>query len=331
MVSFTSLLYYPKKKKMNNVARKTALFVLILGSMNLTCFSFWSSEDLTQEITEKTAYSEEQLEAYKWAYDNGITTINDIKLARLSDSLTRAELSKMMSQYISSVLKKSPLKIDEPSYVDVEENLWDLTGYIAKAYQYQIMGINADGTPLKEFNPNGLVSRAEFATVFSRVLFWDKYNQSEWNYYEKHIAALKEAGILSNDNPTIEEVRGWVMLMMYRSTKDTKATEENASAVEAQAETWATTDEWTWANVWIANPASTYCVEQWGEVAIKTDKDGGQYGMCKLSDGSEVEEWEYFRANHKDETSTWAVASTGDVAEVTTWATAEASTGSTNN
>jgi hypothetical protein len=33
------------------------------------------------------------------------------------------------------------------------------------------MGINADGTPLKEFNPNGLVSRAEFATVFSRVLF----------------------------------------------------------------------------------------------------------------------------------------------------------------
>jgi hypothetical protein len=49
-------------------------------------------------------------------------------------------------------------------------------------------------------------------------LYGDKYNKSEWNYYEDHIKALKEAGILTNNTPTIQEVRGWVMLMMYRST-----------------------------------------------------------------------------------------------------------------
>jgi hypothetical protein len=85
----------------------------------------------------------------------------------------------MMSQYISSVLKKSPLKADEPKYSDVDSSLGDLADFIVKAYQYQIMGINADGSALESFNPNGLVSRAEFATVFSRVLFGSKYNQVE--------------------------------------------------------------------------------------------------------------------------------------------------------
>ena len=269
----------------------------------------------------KNKYKEEQIEAYKWAYENGITTINNIDEARLSDPLTRAELAKMMSQYISSVLKKDPIKTDTPDYEDVNDSLGDLADYIVKAYQYQIMGINADGTALKYFNPNGIVTRAEYATVFSRVLYWSVNNLTGDNYYAKHLEALKEAGILTDDNPTMEEVRGWVMLMMYRSVKapekvDTETPKEEDNKGE----------EWTGATVWIANPASTYCVEQWWEVEIKENADWAQYGVCKFKDGTEVEEWEYFRANHKDETSTWAVAETWTVAEATTWAVAETTT-----
>jgi len=166
----------------------------------------------------KAKYNEEQIAAYEWAYENGITTINDIEKARLSDGLTRAELAKMMSQYLTKVLWKTPATGEKANYADVNESLGDLADFIEIAYAYKIMWINADGTPLKNFNPNGLVTRAEYATVFSRVLYGDKYNKSEWNYYEDHIKALKEAGILTNDTPTIQEVRGWVMLMMYRST-----------------------------------------------------------------------------------------------------------------
>ena len=32
----------------------------------------------------------------------------------------------------------------------------------------------------------------------------------------------------------------------------------------------------------MANPASVYCVEQGGESIIKQDKDGSEYGICKL-------------------------------------------------
>ena len=279
-----------------------------------------TEEDTTEDATTPTIsdsakekYNEEQITAYEWAYENGITTMNNIDRARLSDGLTRAELAKMMSQYMTKVLWRTPVDAEKADYADVDESLGDLADYIQTAYAYKIMGINADGTPLKNFNPSGKVTRAEYATVFSRVLYGDKYNKAEWNYYEDHLAALKEAGILTNTTPTIQEIRGWVMLMMYRS-------------VNAKAETPA--EEWTGEVVGIANPASEYCVAQGWTVNIVKDEEGNESGMCKLADGTEVDEWEYFRANNP-ENETWAAveepaneenaeAWTGEVA---TWST----------
>lgn len=45
----------------------------------------------------------------------------------------------------------------------------------------------------------------------------------------------------------------------------------------------------------IANPASTYCVEKGGTSEIRTAEDGSQFGVCTFSDGSECEEWAFFR------------------------------------
>jgi uncharacterized protein len=45
----------------------------------------------------------------------------------------------------------------------------------------------------------------------------------------------------------------------------------------------------------IANPASTYCVEQGGTSEIRTAEDSSQYGVCSFPDGSACEEWAFFR------------------------------------
>ena len=45
----------------------------------------------------------------------------------------------------------------------------------------------------------------------------------------------------------------------------------------------------------LPNPASKYCVDQGYELEIRTDEAGNQYGVCIFPDGSECEEWEYFR------------------------------------
>ena len=285
------------------------------GTEEETATATESENSTTSTVSDsaKEKYDEEQIAAYEWALEQGITTINDIEKARLADWLTRAELAKMMSQYMTKVLWKTPVDTEKANYADVDESLGDLADFIQTAYAYQIMWINADGTPLENFNPNGKVTRAEYATVFSRVLYGNKYNKAEWNYYEDHLAALKEAGILTNTTPTIQEIRGWVMLMMYRSVNDKAETTEESTE-----------------NTQIANPAAEYCVAQWGTVNIVKDEEWNESGMCKLADGTEVGEWEYYRANNP-ETETWDTAEENTNEEINneenTWA--EEATGST--
>lgn len=47
--------------------------------------------------------------------------------------------------------------------------------------------------------------------------------------------------------------------------------------------------------VGMPNPASVFCVEQGGKLEIRTDSEGGQYGVCLFPDGSECDEWAFFR------------------------------------
>lgn len=48
------------------------------------------------------------------------------------------------------------------------------------------------------------------------------------------------------------------------------------------------------------NPASKYCIEQGGKLEIRKDKNGSSYGVCMFKDGTEEEEWEYFRKNNME-------------------------------
>lgn len=45
----------------------------------------------------------------------------------------------------------------------------------------------------------------------------------------------------------------------------------------------------------IANPASAYCEQMGGKSEIITASDGSQSGACKFDDGSQCEEWAFFR------------------------------------
>ena len=57
-----------------------------------------------------------------------------------------------------------------------------------------------------------------------------------------------------------------------------------------------TTDEGSEMNTTgMANPASEYCVSQGGTSEIRKDKDGAEFGVCKLANGEEREEWSFYR------------------------------------
>ena len=80
--------------------------------------------------------------------------------------------------------------------------------------------------------------------------------------------------------------------MIYRSVEAIKSNRGTSSeSVEEQVDE-ELNNEWT--TIWMPNPASVYCEEQGWTVNLETS-------MCKLADGTEVDEWEYYRANNKSE------------------------------
>jgi putative hemolysin len=48
----------------------------------------------------------------------------------------------------------------------------------------------------------------------------------------------------------------------------------------------------------LANPASVFCEENGGTIPIIADAAGNQSGICSLPDGTQIEEWEYWRQFH---------------------------------
>ena len=158
-----------------------------------------------------TEYSSELQQAYKWAYENKITTMNSIEKANMKWNITREEMAKMISNYAINILWKTPDTTKTCLFIDSNINP-DLVESVTKSCQLWLMG-----QWVTSFRPKDSVTRAEFWTVLSRALWWDKY---EWwsTYYENHLKALKSEWIMTKiNNPMNKEVRGYVMLMLMRS------------------------------------------------------------------------------------------------------------------
>lgn len=162
----------------------------------------------------KDGYAKEMNDAYIFSYENGITTMNSIEKADMTWWLTRIAMAKMLSYYAINILWMEPDKTMVNDFKDVTDELSvQYDNWVKLAYQLWIMWINM---PNNEFRPFDLVSRAEFGTAFSRMLYWladgDKF------YYSTHLKKLKEEKIIKNNNPNLRELRWYVMLMLMRST-----------------------------------------------------------------------------------------------------------------
>jgi hypothetical protein len=80
------------------------------------------------------------------------------------------------------------------------------------------MGYHSDGETTKEyFSPTEEITRAEVATIISRMLRGNTYKGTEEERYQKHLLALRKEDIIQTDrNPMEVELREYVFLMLYR-------------------------------------------------------------------------------------------------------------------
>jgi putative hemolysin len=70
-------------------------------------------------------------------------------------------------------------------------------------------------------------------------------------------------------------------------------------------------------NADIPNPASVYCEEHGGTVDLRQDASGGVAGICVFEDGSECDEWAYFRCECKPSGTQSAGSTPGAGTELT--------------
>ena len=188
------------------------------GKCSLTTPTNWATSNTGSLVG--SPFTDEINNAYLYAYNLGITSSPTILGADIEWKLIRSHMAKMMVNYAVKVMWLKPDTTKACVFSDVANETPELQGYMKLACQLWIMGINPDGTAKEIFMPNAVVTRAEFGTVLSRVLRWDKYNL--WTlYYTNHLQALKDAGIMTNIlNPEWTlELRGRVMLMLMRANK----------------------------------------------------------------------------------------------------------------
>ncbi len=95
--------------------------------------------------------------------------------------------------------------------------------YIMQACRLGLMGQKANGTPAVIFSPDAIMTRAQFGTALSRMLYGDTYNSSDPANpmrYSAHLQAMQDAGYMKViNNPQIQEERVYVWIMFMRVYK----------------------------------------------------------------------------------------------------------------
>ena len=169
--------------------------------------------------------------AYLYSYEYWITTICPIQNANLDGYLIRSHFAKMISEFAVNVLGMKPEKWKYwcDKFNDIDGLNSELYNFVITSCELWLMWLEADWlTPAKSFNPDGYVTRAQFWTVLSRLLFGDTYNvmdesgvsSKKWFWYEKHLQALKDYWVMTKidwDWPNYLERRGRVMIMLERA------------------------------------------------------------------------------------------------------------------
>lgn len=202
-----------------------------------------------QPTIQYSPYPKERNNAYLRAYKLGITTVSNIKDADLEAPLFRKFAAKMASEFAIKVVGLTPDESRKCNFNDIEKEIPELQYYMRLSCKLGIMGLDYYGEPDVVFNPNYIVTRDQFVTILSRILFRNEYNikhgeltlydkasnfishslsnisKALWinlnistplDWYTKHLEAIKKLWVITNYTLTIKEFRWYVMIIMYR-------------------------------------------------------------------------------------------------------------------
>ena len=164
------------------------------------------------------------MNVYLWALDNWITTWESLEEALPDGYISRWEMAKLVVDFSENVLWRTT-----PTNISSQCSRWDdekeresaeIKNYAQKSCALWLMWIY-----MKKFKPNKLLDRAEFGTIVSRLLRWDKFNKPNATrinkYYTNHLEEVKKENLITKiDNPEqIKELRKWIWMVLKKIQK----------------------------------------------------------------------------------------------------------------
>lgn len=164
-------------------------------------------------------FSNEFNNAYLFAYKYTITTMPTIQKANMGNNLIRAHMAKMLVNYAVKIFGLQPNTWNNCIFTDIADQSPEMKAYIKLYCQLWLTQAT------NKFYPNEIVTRDQFGTALSKIIWWSTYNTKWTEYYLGHFKALKKYDIIKNTNPKFKEIRGYAMIMLMRaaelfSTKD---------------------------------------------------------------------------------------------------------------
>lgn len=189
--------------------------VLYLAALWLMMIGYTSAQGVNFGFTLLPAPATKEFkEAYAFASQKGITTQPTIEEANMEGKLIRSHMAKMLASYAIKELHLSADTAKTCHFDDLGGQSEEMKNSITLACQLGIMGLG-----ITSFSPETIVTRAEFWTALSRMLYGNAYNDGTY-FYSHHLQILKEKGIITSTDPDLQELRGYVMIMLMRA--DTK-------------------------------------------------------------------------------------------------------------
>jgi hypothetical protein len=90
--------------------------------------------------------------AYEWAKEYAITTADTYETARITDTIIRQEMAKMIATFATNLLHKTPDtdKVACSQFTDLSTAAINLQPYIVASCQLGLMGLHGDGIQVQE-------------------------------------------------------------------------------------------------------------------------------------------------------------------------------------
>lgn len=174
--------------------------------------------------TGKVNSNQELFDAYKWAYDNGLTKYANMSDARMDDLLNRQEMAKISTIFATKFQWETPnekKRNDCSQYPDLWKTTKDMQEFIIQSCELGYMWYRANGVDyLERFRPYTPVSVAEVSIILSRIMWQNKYAISENLWYQWHLHAVYENNLLDNITKPFDYIaRKDAYVMLYRISK----------------------------------------------------------------------------------------------------------------